>query len=230
MALFADDAVADPRPDWWLRWFTPTTEVELCGHATLASGYVVLRELQDDADTVQFSTRSGRLTVRDEGDRLAMDLPRLALQPGDVNLASDLADALACTPVEVLRGDRDVVAVLDSQSAVAQLLPDMGRLQRVAGTVTVTAAADRADPDDFVLRFFGPGVGIPEDPVTGSAQCTIAPYWAERLGKRTLHSTQLSSRRGRVVTEVHDEWVRVSGSCALYLKGSVHLGDDAAPW
>jgi PhzF family phenazine biosynthesis protein len=208
-----------------LRWFTPTVEVDLCGHATLASAHVVLTRLRPDDDQVVFETRSGLLTVRRDAGLLTMDFPSLAAER--IEPPARLLDALggpAPTEVHVVpnvHSDDYYMAVYASEAEVAAVSPDFSRLGAI---VIVTAAADSGAGDlDFVSRFFAPTAGINEDPVTGSAHCTLAPYWASRLGKTRLAGRQISRRGGTVVCQIAGERVLLSGRCADYLEGTISV-------
>ena len=165
-----------------LRWFTPAIEVDLCGHATLAAGYVVLHHLQPGLDTVAFETMSGQLVVSRDNDRLSMDLPARAPKPLATSQA--LIDALGEAPSEVLLS-RDILAVYDEEASVRRLMPDQAGLFALGEGLGVIVTA-RGDTVDFVSRFFAPKAGVAEDPVTGSAHCTLVPFWADRLGRSHL--------------------------------------------
>ena len=197
--------VERPDGDWDLRWFTPTVEVQLCGHATLAAAHVLL----GDRPSIRFHTRSGPLTVRRSGDALAMDLP--ALPPGDV---IDDAEVVAALGVEVIalhqvrqvHGARYLLAEVPDAGVVRSMaVPDLGRTN-----VIVTARGDTADLD-FVSRFFAPGSGVPEDPVTGSAHCTLTPFWAARLGRDRLAARQVSRRGGDLICTLCADRVELIG-------------------
>ena len=202
-----------------LRWFTPAIEVDLCGHATLAAGYVVLNHLQPDLDAVAFETLSGRLVVARDGDRLSMDFPARA--PTPVAISQALSDALGEAPSEV-HMSRDILAVYDDEARVRALSPDQAGLLALDEGLGVIATA-RGDAVDFVSRFFVPKAGIAEDPVTGSAHCTLVPFWAERLGKSQLVAHQVSPRGGELHCEHRGDRVIMSGRCTLFLTGSIHL-------
>jgi PhzF family phenazine biosynthesis protein len=203
-----------------LRWFTPTVEVPLCGHATLASAHLLLNRLGAAGDSVAFETRSGRLEVRRDGGRLAMDLP--ADPPRPVAAPEGLAAALGTAPREVLKG-RYWLARLSDEAAVRICRPDIGAVTRLdPGNLIVTAPGKDVD---FVSRFFAPAAGVPEDPVTGSAHCLLTPYWAARLGKTRLTARQLSARGGDLVCELKGERVVLSGACAFYMEGRIELPD-----
>ncbi|MDX1568884.1 MAG: PhzF family phenazine biosynthesis protein [Xanthomonadales bacterium] len=203
-----------------LRWFTPTTEVKLCGHATLASGHVIMTEFDAAASSVRFSTRSGQLVVsRGDAQGYRMDLPAQASSPADA--PEGLAAALGMEPKAVWRAGEDYLCELDSASEVVGLRPAMDALASVAARgIIVTAPGEETD---FCSRFFGPAVGVPEDPVTGSAHCALAPFWAERLGKSRLTAAQLSRRGGRLVAEVAGARVILEAGCATYLRGTIEI-------
>lgn len=213
--------VPDPGPeaDFALRWFTPTTEVPLCGHATLASAFVLVTILEPERPSVRFSTKaSGILTVSRTGDRLAMDFPAKLCHPTEPDPA--LNAALGRAPV-ALFGGPEPLAVYEREADVATLAPDFPALERLVGSfITVTAPGDTVD---FVSRVFGPALGIPEDPATGAAHCLLAPYWAERLGRPALTGRQLSARGGEIGCRVVGDRVELSGKAALYLVGAIHV-------
>jgi len=201
---------------WRLRWLTPEVEVDLCGHATLASAHVLFE--RDGGDEVFFETRSGRLRAARIGDHIELDFPRTALREGAP--PAGLLDALGVEGPS-LRAGPDWIVVLDSEAAVRACDPDFRALSRVdvRGAV-VTARAD-ADDVDFVSRFFAPGSGIDEDPVTGSAHCALGPYWAEVLDRRALHARQLSRRGGSLEVVVGAERVKLRGRAVTVLKGEL---------
>ncbi|HWA26549.1 MAG TPA: PhzF family phenazine biosynthesis protein [Lacunisphaera sp.] len=201
-----------------LRWFTPTVEIDLCGHATLASGHVLYTQLGYTGELVTFDTLSGPLTVRRRPDRmLELDFPSRPGKPGRVSTA--LTRALGERPVQVAQA-RDTLCVFDSADDVLALRPDFAALARL-DTFGVIATAPGQDCD-FVSRFFVPKAGINEDPVTGSAHCTLTPYWAARLGKTKLHARQVSARGGELWCEQARDRVKIAGRAALYLKGEIH--------
>jgi len=209
-----------PRPggsdDFDLRWFTPAVEVELCGHATLASGHVVLHHLSPGRERVRFWTRSGPLEVERAGELLALDLP--ADPPRTVASDERLARALGIAPVETLAA-RYALAVLASEEDVRTLRPDFAALERTPWKAVIVTAKGREA--DFVSRFFAPGYGILEDPVTGSAHCALVPYWSKRLGKPRLRALQVSTRGGELDCELRGERVRVAGRALTYLEGTI---------
>ena len=210
--------VADEK-GYGLRWFTPTIEVDLCGHATLAAAYVVLNHLQPELDSVSFETQSGELVVTRDGDGLSMDFPARA--PTPVAVSEALSDALGEAPAEVY-ASRDILAVYEDEASVRRLSPDQAKLLALNEGLGVIVTA-KGDAVDFVSRFFAPKAGVAEDPVTGSAHCTLVPFWAERLGRSQLVAHQVSSRGGELHCEHRGDRVIMSGQCTLFLTGSIHL-------
>jgi PhzF family phenazine biosynthesis protein len=210
--------VADEK-GYGLRWFTPSVEVDLCGHATLAAAYVVLNHLQPELDSVSFETQSGELVVTRDGDGLSMDFPARA--PTPVAVSEALSDALGQAPAEVY-ASRDILAVYEDEASVRRLSPDQAKLLALDEGLGVIVTA-KGDAVDFVSRFFAPKAGVAEDPVTGSAHCTLVPFWAERLGRSQLVAHQVSSRGGELHCEHRGDRVIMSGQCTLFLTGSIHL-------
>ena len=194
-----------------LRWFTPTLEVDLCGHATLASAHVLFETGRlSPGDDARFDTRSGRLTVRQDGDALTMDFPATPAEPADA--PAGLADALGVAPVWTGRTRFDWFAELADEEAVRSLDPDLAALAALGSRgVILTARAEAGSPYDVVSRFFAPGSGVLEDPVTGSAHCAIGPYWSGRVGKGVLNCYQASARGGRVRVRVRGDRVDLVG-------------------
>lgn len=217
----AETAYYVPKGDGWeLRWFTPAVEVDLCGHATLATTFV-LAQKDPERTRFTFATRqAGELVVTREGERFVLDFP--SRPPGPVEVPADLAAALGGPAPSAVLGGRDYLVVYDDADTVRTLRPDTGRiaaLDRYA--VIVTAPGDGGI--DFVSRFFAPRQGIPEDPVTGSAHCTLIPYWAERLGKTTLSARQVSARGGNLACGLAGDRVKIGGTAVLYLEGVIHI-------
>jgi PhzF family phenazine biosynthesis protein len=201
-----------------LRWFTPLQEVDLCGHATLASAYVIANHFGRETETVRFRSKSGPLVVSREGELYALDFP--SRPPQRTEPVLKLMEALGAESEELWRS-RDLMAVFKSEQRVRALNPDMAKLAGVdAFALIVTAPGTDCD---FVSRFFAPARGIPEDPVTGSAHCTLIPYWAQRLGKSTLHARQVSARGGELFCEDRGERVKIAGRAVLYATGMIHL-------
>ncbi len=203
-----------------LRWFTPVTEVALCGHATLASAFVLFEYRNWPVSTVKFQTRkSGLLSVTKRGDLLEMDFPARPANPRTP--PAGLLEALDVKPKGVFGSAEDLMVVLENESAVRAVQPDFDALHRVESRGTIVSA--RGDRSDFVSRFFAPRVGIREDPVTGSAHCVLTPYWATVLGKSNLHAFQVSSRGGELFCSTSGDRVKISGRAVLYLEGRVIL-------
>ena len=201
-----------------IRWFTPEQEIDLCGHATLASAFVIFRHLEPQRMAVTFHSKSGSLPVTKDGDRVCLDFPARA--PAACSVSDGLLTALGGNPKEVLCS-RDYLVVYDSEKELRSLQPDMAALKRLDRLgVIVTAASTTVD---FVSRFFAPGAGIPEDPVTGSAHCTLIPYWARRLDKMQLHALQVSQRGGELFCELRKDRVRIAGHAVQYLAGSIEI-------
>jgi PhzF family phenazine biosynthesis protein len=210
--------------DWEIRWFTPAREVELCGHATLASGWVVLTHLSPQRELVRFESKSGTLTVARDGDRLAMALPRW--QPEPIAADPSLSAALGAAPREILAHGSKYVCVYDSAAAVAALRPDLRKLAgpNKEGRYGVVVTAPGAEEEcDFVSRFFAPAAGVDEDPVTGSAHCLLVPYWARVLGRSSLYAKQLSARRGELWCTLGADYVTLAGYVAPYLVGEIDV-------
>ncbi len=202
-----------------LRWFTPVAEVDLCGHATLATAHVIFEILGHAEEVVAFETRSGELTVRRSGDLLEMDFP--ANPPEPCHVPPALVEGLGLLPAHVL-GAEDYVCVLDTEADVRALVPDMGLLAGLPlRGVCVTA---QGESYDFVSRFFAPALGVPEDPVTGSAHCELAPYWAARLGRDSLRARQVSRRGGDVLCEVRGDRVILRGTAVTFMVGEIDAG------
>lgn len=200
---------------WRIRWFTTVTEMDLCGHATLASAWLILNELEPGADRVTFESRSGLLAVDREGDDLVLDFPARPGRPTP-ELLDLVTAALGVRPREV-RLARDLMAVLADEAAVRAIVPDYPALAALPGMGTLVTAPGRAH--DFVSRCFFPGDGVPEDPVTGSAHCTLIPYWAERLGKSRLRAFQASPRGGELACQLVGDRVRIGGRAVKVIEG-----------
>jgi len=220
----AETAFVIPRADVSpLRWFTPAVEVDLCGHATLAAADVVFRYRFPSLNRLTFSTRSGELAVTREGALLKMDFPA---RPGKPVAVTDvLAAALGARPREAYMA-RDLLAIFDSESEVRSLRPDFARVAVLDAFAVIVSAP--GDTVDFVSRFFAPGAGIPEDPVTGSSHCTLTPYWAARLGKNKLTAKQLSARGGDLLCELRGDRVVIAGHVVEYLRGEIETEGPAS--
>ncbi len=201
-----------------LRWFTPLREIDLCGHATLATAHVIFEHLGFAKASVVFETRSGELSVTKKGGLLRMDFP--AQLPEPCACPPILADALGIQPLEVLAAD-DYLAVVESEEAVRAIAPDQALLTRLDRRgVIVTARSREAD---FVSRFFAPKYGVQEDPVTGSAHCELTPYWAGKLAKNSLEARQLSRRGGTILCELQADRVILSGTAVTYMVGEIEV-------
>lgn len=201
-----------------LRWFTPSTEVDLCGHATLAAAFVLFTERGIASAKVCFHSRSGLLTVLRGGDGLTLDFPSRPALPCETPAA--LVEGLRTTPEQVLKA-RDYLAVFAHESDVRALKPDFARLAGLdAFGIIATAPGDDCD---FVSRFFAPAAGVNEDPVTGSAHCTLIPYWSRRLGVERLQARQISMRGGELHCELAGERVLIGGRATVYMRGEIQL-------
>jgi PhzF family phenazine biosynthesis protein len=200
-----------------LRWFTPTMEVDLCGHATLAAGHVLFSHRYPSLNEVRFRTRSGVLGVQRNGELLSLDFPSLAVVPAEF---PGVAAALGVQPRETMQSN-SLLAVFDTEDEIRGIRPDFERIAAL-GSWMVIAAAQGKDVD-YVFRVFAPGAGIPEDPATGSAHCTLIPYWANRLGKTKFTARQFSARGGEFECELRGNRVRISGMAVEYLHGEIHV-------
>ncbi len=199
-----------------LRWFTPTIEIDFCGHATLATAFVLFELLDYTETDIKFNTRVGEFTVSKDNTNFKMDFPSLSLKPYDID--ATLITALGLTPLEAFIGE-DIVVLLQSEQQVMDYQPDFELLKTLpARGVSITAAGLKYD---FVSRFFGPKAGINEDPVTGSAHCALAPYWSKKLNKTRLSARQVSARGGDVVCEVGNNRVTLYGQAVKYLQGTI---------
>lgn len=200
-----------------IRWFTPTTEVDLCGHATLASGHLALYILEDKLNEVTFRSSKYELHVRKEEDYLAMRLPSAGYEK--TGIPEDLVKGLGKKPSELYLSD-DYLAVFESQQDIAEMKPDLGRLKKLdCRGIIVTAPGIQAD---FVSRFFAPAIGVDEDPVTGSAHTKLTPYWSNRLGKKELHAEQLSPRGGRMICRHLGRETELLGNARNYMAGHIY--------
>ena len=212
-----------------LRWFTPTLEVPLCGHATLASAFVLMTEIDGGLDCVAFETRSGRLAVRRNGECYTMDFPAADLR--HAGRPAGIIEAVGAEPIAALKS-ANWLLVYEDEAEVAGLEVDTSALALAlaqddadAGVIcTAPAARQRAD---FVSRYFAPCHGIPEDPVTGSAHCSLVPYWSERLGRRELHALQISTRGGELFCREQGRRVEITGRAVKYMEGVAHIPASA---
>ena len=203
-----------------LRWFTPAVEIDLCGHATLASAYVIFKFLEPTLTQVSFKTMSGQLDVSiDDEQKLSMDFPARA--PHQIEITALHEQAFGIKPLEVWQS-RDLVLLFESEKQIAELQANLDKIAEIKDSFAVIATA-KGDEVDFVSRFFAPNAGIPEDPVTGSAHCTLVPFWADKLGKQVLNAKQLSQRGGELFCENKGDRVAMSGYASLFFKGEIYL-------
>jgi predicted PhzF superfamily epimerase YddE/YHI9 len=204
-----------------LRWFTPAVEVDLCGHATLASAFALFFELGYDQQSIQFETKSGRLTASRRDDLIELDFP--SRPPTPCAPPARLLEGLGSKPSEVLRS-RDYLAVFNSPAEVAALKPNFDLLRQLDSLGIIVTARDQQA--DFVSRFFAPAAGIDEDPVTGSAHCTLIPFWSERLGKQEMFAKQISKRSGELFCRMLGDRVGIGGRAIVYLRGEIEYNSS----
>ena len=214
---------ADGSGDYGLRWFTPTIEVDLCGHATLASAHVLWEDghLAPNA-TARFHTRSGLLTAQKQGDLIELDFPAepaIEVDAGDAGNA--LRFGLNVPLLFVGKNRMDYLVEIESEQQVRELTPDIGTLGRISARGIIVTAQSDGSPYDFVSRFFAPATGVDEDPVTGSAHCCLGPYWAGKLGRTTLRAYQASRRGGTVLVRVEGARVKLGGQAVTTLRGEL---------
>jgi len=201
-----------------IRWFTPKNEVDLCGHATLASAYALFHILGYKNDKVEFNSRSGRLTVTKNNDRLVLDFP--AQPPVHCDTPEEIVKAFEVTPIECLKSE-DFIVVFEKEIDIESATPDLEQLKKLdLRGVIITAKSSRYD---FIARFFAPKYGVPEDPVTGSAYTQLAPYWASKIGPKRFNVKQVSSRGGELTCEIVDDRVLISGKAVSYLQGKIKI-------
>jgi len=221
-AFFVPDDTGEA--DFHLRWFTPAVEVDLCGHATLASAALIFDDLMPDRPEISFRTRSGILRVRRDGDYYVMNFP--SYPPAKRDAPTGLFEALGAEPVALYDApqepERDrLMAIFENEDQVRALSPDFGALKKLP-SVSIMATAPGWQVD-FVSRYFAPNHGIDEDPVTGSNHCLLIPYWAKRLGKKTLAARQISARGGELKCSLKDDRVEMAGKAARYLSGHIEI-------
>ncbi len=206
--------------DYQIRWFTPTVEVDLCGHATLAAAFVLFNYENHPGNIIRFKTlRSGDLIVARDGDQITLNFPADIIKPSEIS--KEIADCFNIKPKKVFRGKTDYMFVFGSMTEVELLIPDLPLIKKLdCRGIIVTAPAEKVD---FVSRFFGPQSGVDEDPVTGSAHTTLTPYWSQCLGKEYLTAIQLSARKGFLICKNSGDRVDISGNCRLYLKGEIFI-------
>lgn len=214
----AETAFVVKRNDYYdLRWFTPETEIDLCGHATLASAFVISNFVDDSMVKMDFHTMSGKLTVEKKADLFEMDFP--ARMPVPIQVTQLMEQSIGI-PVREAHLSRDMLLLVDSEQQVKDLQPDLSLVSKLPGcfALIVTAKGEQAD---FVSRFFVPNAGIPEDPVTGSSHSTLIPFWAQKLKKEKMIAKQLSKRGGTLYCEYKKDRVMISGKAILYLEGDI---------
>lgn len=205
--------------DFELRWFTPLSEVDLCGHATLATAHVIFNHLGYSREKIVFHSRSGELTVKQNEDLLVLNFP--ADNTRKIEIVEELYNGFGKKPLEMFKGKTDYMLVYETQKDIEDMIPDFNLIEKSkARGVIVTAKGDEVD---FVSRFFAPLVGINEDPVTGSAHTTLIPYWAEKLGKKELTAMQLSNRKGNLLCKLINGRVEIAGNAVTYLEGSIKI-------
>lgn len=202
-----------------LKWFTPTVEIDLCGHATLASAFVLFKYYDSNKNFLTFQTASGELSVEKSDNLLSMNFP--ARPPVEVNPPEILIQALGVKPSFVLES-RDLLAVFEDEKTIQNMTPDFDTIKKIKSHFAVIVSAP-GEHSDFVSRFFAPNAGVNEDPVTGSAHCTLIPYWAKRLSKNKLHAFQLSKRKGEIFCELLGDRVRIAGHSTLFAKGEIYI-------
>jgi PhzF family phenazine biosynthesis protein len=205
--------------DYDIRWFTPNIEINLCGHATLASAYTIFNILEEKKKTVTFSSKSGLLTVKKKKNILEMDFPSWKPERID-NYHPGLADALGVKEILGVYKYRDLLVELNTEEEVRRVTPDFTHLKGIGAPVCITAPGKDVD---FVSRFFAPAEGIDEDPVTGSAHSMLTPFWSEKLGKNAMQAKQVSQRGGELWVEQHGDRVIIAGQCVFYMKGKFEI-------
>jgi PhzF family phenazine biosynthesis protein len=206
--------------EYHIRWFTPAVEVNLCGHATLASGYVIFNLLKYEGAVINFySHKSGNLRVKRDGDWLTLDFPADELKRTD--LTADFDSCFNYIPVEIFKGKTDYMLVFENENQIRDLVPDFKEINKTKARGIIATA--KGENTDFVSRFFAPQSGVDEDPVTGSAHTTLTPYWSEILGKKELTAVQLSKRGGFLKCRMSGSRVEISGQARLYMTGEIYI-------
>ena len=204
-----------------IRWFTPEVEVNLCGHATLASSHVIFNELKLETDFIPFySEKSGALGVTRDADKFVLDFPSYSMN--EIEQSDELAQAVGKVPLKTWESQGNMVFLLmENESDIRELEPDMSALAKIGFDEVIVTA--RGDDSDFVSRMFAPRIGIPEDPVTGAIHCSLIPYWAEKLGKTEMFARQVSARGGELFCELAGDRVKIGGNATLYMKGEIYV-------
>ena len=217
-----------PDGDYDLRWFTPTVEVDLCGHATLATAFVIFNQLGSQSETLKFHSASGPLLVTRDGELLDLDFP--ARPPQTIPVPDGFVDAVGAQPIEVLKSSK-TLAIFESVDVIARLSPDMNWIANLEGDGLICSAVGRGSDRgqlngknyDFVSRYFAPHAGIDEDPVTGSAHSVLIPYWSKKLKKKKMIARQISARGGTLYCLSLNDRVHIAGQGVLYLKGEIFI-------
>jgi len=199
-----------------IRWFTPACEVKLCGHATLASAHILFNEEGFDGDVIEFMSKSGILRVARRGEKLELDFPAAEFKPCDIDPL--IEKSLGVKPLETYTSS-DMLVLFESEDDIRNLKPDFRTMSEIDTRGLIVTA--KGNDCDFVSRFFGPAVGIDEDPVTGSAHCILTPYWAEKLGKTKMSARQISPRGGNLTCTLEGNRVKIAGKAVTYLKGNI---------
>lgn len=207
---------------WQLRWFTPTTEVNLCGHATLAAAHVLVNELDSSVEQITFHTRSGELIATRSGDQLILDFPRTYTEPSPEH--RQITSQLGLLHFPVFKAGEDMLIEFPTAHQVQAYQPDMNAVAALKCRGLIVTARGANEGLDFVSRFFAPAFGIPEDPVTGSAHCALADYWSRQLNKTQFMAEQLSERRGYLFVELLGARVALSGKCRTMVRGELDAG------
>lgn len=224
----AETAFVKPRPDgaWDLRWFAPAHEVDFCGHATLATAHILFTKQGADSDLV-FHTRVGELRVSKEAHGYRLDIPRLSPEAVE-RLPNEIADIFPTPPTSIFRNFENIFVDLGSAEAVRSFVPDLTAIARLGPVGLVVTGADAEEASaDFVSRYFAPGAGIPEDPVTGSIHATLMPYWAAKLGRDRLMAFQASVRGGWLDCELSKERVLLSGNAVTFMEATISMPEAA---
>lgn len=208
---------------WRIRWFTPAAEVDLCGHATLASAFVMFHHQGFPGNAISFQSRSGLLTVTKEGDALTLDFPADVLYPLE---PTPLLKCFDEKVLEIQKGKTDYLFVFDSEESVRSCQPNFARIALIGGRGAIITARGRQV--DFVSRFFGPQAGVDEDPVTGSAHTTLTTYWSAKLGKSEFRAEQVSKRGGKLVCKLDGNRVKISGTAKLFSVGTIFLDEPVS--
>ncbi|MBI4645007.1 MAG: PhzF family phenazine biosynthesis protein [Bacteroidia bacterium] len=202
-----------------IRWFTPAVEVDLCGHATLAAGFVLFNYLGHNTDIIEFESRSGILRVKRNNNMLTLDFPIDKIVP--VETPPDLSKALSKAPLETYKGISDYLLIYSNRQEIENFKPDFALISAVTARGVIVSAP--GDDCDFVSRFFAPQSGVNEDPVTGSAYTTLTPYWSKRLNKNELSAIQVSKRKGHLRCKLINDRVEISGNAVIFMTGEIHI-------